>query len=147
MNLWIFKLYVICQTFPHSLQLAYHPIICEFSNCGFYDKSFHIHRSAYGNFQRENFSGLVPWNPYALRIRKKREKPCRNTTSRTPFSPLPYLSWTLWTWGFTWHLQIYGIPFKKGANRDSPTRFLSDLFECFWWFFGVKSHCMSLICT
>ena len=40
----LFKLYVICQTFPHSLQLAYHPIICEFSNCGFYDKSFPIHR-------------------------------------------------------------------------------------------------------
>ena len=32
--------HVICQTFPHSLQLAYHPIICEFSNCGVYDKSF-----------------------------------------------------------------------------------------------------------
>ena len=40
----LFKLYVICQTFPHSSQLAYHPIICEFSNCGFYDKSFPIHR-------------------------------------------------------------------------------------------------------
>ena len=33
---WIFKLCVVHQTFPHSLQLTYHRIICEFSNCAFF---------------------------------------------------------------------------------------------------------------
>ena len=33
---WYFKLCVVPQIFPHSLQLTYHRIICEFSNCAFF---------------------------------------------------------------------------------------------------------------
>ena len=58
---WIFKLCVVHQTFPPSLQLTYHPIICEFSNCAFFAKSFHHHCNwltiqSFVNFQIVRFS-------------------------------------------------------------------------------------------
>ena len=40
--LWIFKLCGVRQIFPHWLQLTYHRVIYEFSNCAFFAKCFHI---------------------------------------------------------------------------------------------------------
>ena len=42
-HLWIFKLCVFRQFFPHSSQLICHLIIRELSNCVLFAKSFHIH--------------------------------------------------------------------------------------------------------
>ena len=42
-HLWIFKLCVFRQFFPHSSQLICHLIIRELSNCALFAKSFHIH--------------------------------------------------------------------------------------------------------
>ena len=42
--LWVFKWSFVRRTFPHSLQLTYHPIICEFSDCALFAKSFSIQR-------------------------------------------------------------------------------------------------------
>ena len=41
----VFKWGVVRQFFPHSSQLICHPIICEFSKCALVAKSFHIHRN------------------------------------------------------------------------------------------------------
>ena len=42
-HLGIFKLFPLLHLFPHSLQLACPPIICEFSNCASSCTYFHIH--------------------------------------------------------------------------------------------------------
>ena len=34
---------VLRQFFPHSSQLTYHPIVCEFSNEALFAEPFHIH--------------------------------------------------------------------------------------------------------
>ena len=154
--LWIFKWGVVRQIFPHSSQLNWANIatILCFRRCTeigqkliFFGETLCLRKFSTGKFFRAS-------TLESLRTQdsEKREKPCRNTTSKIPYSPLPYISWTLWTWGFTWHHPIYGIPFKKGANRVSSTRFLSDfwarerkshgkisdLFECFGWFFALN---------
>ena len=41
----VFKWGVVRQFFPHSSQIICHPIICEFSKCASVAKSLHIHRN------------------------------------------------------------------------------------------------------
>ena len=64
-HLWIFKMRAGCQIFPHSSQLNWANIatILCFRRCTEIGQKlifFGVKRSAYGNFQGENFSGLVP---------------------------------------------------------------------------------------
>ena len=55
----------------------------------------------------------------------------RNSALKTPYPPLPYIIWTLWTWGFTRYHVLYTIPFSKNwANRDWVIHFLGY----FGWF-------------
>ena len=52
----------------------------------------------------------------------------RNLPFKTPQPPLPYIFWTLWTSGFTWYHQIYGMPIQK----LSKSRFRNVTFGWFW---------------
>ena len=36
-----------------------------------------------------------------------------NSTFKTPYPPLPYIFWKLWTCSFTWNRPIYDIPIQK----------------------------------
>ena len=37
----------------------------------------------------------------------------RNSALKTPYPPLPYIFWKLWTCSFTWNHPIYDIPIQK----------------------------------
>ena len=37
----------------------------------------------------------------------------RNSALKTPYPPLPYIFWKLWTCSFTWYHPIYDIPIQK----------------------------------
>ena len=44
-----------------------------------------------------------------------------NSTFKTPYPPLPYIFWKLWTCSFTWNHPIYDIPIQMRRQRDSVT--------------------------
>ena len=53
-----------------------------------------------------------------------------NLALKTPYPPLPYIFWTVWTWGFTRYHLLYTIPFQKLSKSRLSDRFLGY----FWWF-------------
>ena len=62
----------------------------------------------------------------------------RNSALKTPYPPLPYIFWKLWTCSFTWNHPIYDIPIQRRRRRDSATPVNSD-------FEGPKSRLHSKI--
>ena len=49
-----------------------------------------------------------------------------NSALKTPYPPLPYIFWKLWTCSFTWNHPIYDIPIQRRRRRDSATPVNSD---------------------
>ena len=52
-----------------------------------------------------------------------------NSALKTPYSPLPYIFWILWTWGITRYHLIYTIPVKK---KLSQSRWSDPIFGLVW---------------
>ena len=58
----------------------------------------------------------------ASRQISKRGSPwaARNSALNTPYPPLPYIIWTLWTWGFNRYHQMYTIPYLEQIAMKRP---------------------------
>ena len=54
-----------------------------------------------------------------------------NSASKTSYPLLPYIFWTLWTWGFTKKHAKHTIPIQKILSK---LRFSDRFLGVFWWF-------------
>ena len=67
----------------------------------------------------------------------------RNSALNTPYPPLPYIFWTLWTWGFTRYHLTYTIPVKKIEQIAIEWSAFWATFDDFW---GREPRLYSEIC-